>query len=313
MTSVLVIEDEPEIRELLRTNLEVRGFDVREAIDGSEAIDCIFETTPDLVILDLMMPEIDGFEVLEFIRGRRETQYLPVILLTALSEESDRIRGLSLGAQDYVVKPFSINELMLRVKTFIEQRDREAKLIDRSISEPMTDMFNSRYLKIRLPAVMQESHGEMSMTWIALEGAEKAVDGHGFRLVSKIIRSASEVIKDNLDSHDEAFALGGGFFAVISYRTGRDATEWEIQLANALRSELQMAETGVAISPRVTMATPKLDESPEEFLDRLSSGGKQVGRRLASPADGSQFPKKRRSVAEIIAERHRLRKQGLSP
>lgn len=311
MPSILVIEDEPEIRELLRTNLEVRGFGVEEAADGAEAIDKLFDSKPDVVLLDLMMPEIDGFDVLEFIRGRPESQYIPVILLTALSEEADRIRGLSLGAQDYVVKPFSIDELMLRVKTLTENRDRESKLIEKSISDPVTGLFNARYLNIRLPSVVRDSHGEMSVAWITLEGAEKAISEKGYRIVAKLIQTASGVIRGELGPHEEGYALGGGVFAVISYRTGGDAAEWEVSLGEALREHLRPLETGVAVSPKVTVAGPRLNESSDEFLDRVSSGGQQTSGKLSISAETSAYPQKKRSVAEIIAERHRKRRHGL--
>lgn len=311
MPSILVIEDEPEIRELLRTNLEVRGFSVDEAADGAEAIDRLFDSKPDVVLLDLMMPEIDGFDVLEFIRGRPESQYIPVILLTALSEEADRVRGLSLGAQDYVVKPFSIDELMLRVKSLTENRDREAKLIEKSISDPVTGLFNSRYLNIRLPSVVRDSHGEMSIAWITLEGAEKAVSEKGYRIVAKLIQTASGVIRGELGPHDEGYALGGGTFAVISYRTGADAADWEVSLGKALRESLRPLETGVAVNPKVTVAGPRLDESSDELLDRVSSGGQQTSGKLSISAETSAYPQKKRSVAEIIAERHRKRRHGL--
>lgn len=311
MPSILVIEDEPEIRELLRTNLEVRGFDVKEAADGAEAIDSLFDSKPDLVLLDLMMPEIDGFDVLEFIRGRPESQYVPVILLTALSEEADRIRGLSLGAQDYVVKPFSIDELMLRVKALTENREREAKLIEKSISDPVTGLFNSRYFKIRLPAVIRDSHGEMSVAWISLTGVEKAISEKGYRIVAKLIQTASGLIRGELGPHEDGYALGGGLFAIISYRTGNDAVSWKESLEEVLRQNLRPLETGVAVTPRVTVASPRLNESADEFLDRVSSGGQQTSEKRSISAETNALPQKKRSVAEIIAERHRKRKHGL--
>lgn len=312
MPSILVIEDEPEIRELIRTNLEVRGFQVDEAADGAEAIDRLFETTPDVVLLDLMMPEIDGFDVLEFIRGRPESQYIPVILLTALSEEADRVKGLSLGAQDYVVKPFSVDELMLRVKALTENREREAKLIEKSITEPVTGLLNARYLRIRLPSVIRDSHGEMSLAWISLEGTEKAIDEKGYRIVSRLIQMAATALRTSLDPHDEGYALGGGAFAIISYRTGGDATSWEESLKETLRSQLRPLDTGVAVNVRLTVSSPRIDETSDEFIDRVSSGGKQTSGKLSATTGSGGKLQRKKSVAEIIAERHRQRRHGLS-
>ncbi len=114
---VLLVEDEPAQREILRYNLESEGFDVRCAENGEEALLMIAEALPDLVILDWMMPLLSGIEVCRQIRSRDETRHIPVIMLSARSEEVDTVRGLETGADDYVIKPYSVSELMARVRT----------------------------------------------------------------------------------------------------------------------------------------------------------------------------------------------------
>ena len=115
---VLVVDDEPMVREVVVTYLEREGFSVSEAADGRTAVELVLETRPDLVVLDVMLPAIDGFEVLGEIRKRYE---VPVILLTARTEEADRVLGLELGADDYVVKPFSPRELAARVRSVLRR------------------------------------------------------------------------------------------------------------------------------------------------------------------------------------------------
>ena len=118
---VLVVEDETALLTLLRYNLEHEGFEVGEAIDGEEALLMIEERIPDLVLLDWMLPTLSGMEVCRQIRRNTEAGNLPVIMLTARGEESDRVRGLDCGADDYVVKPFSPNELMARIRAVLRR------------------------------------------------------------------------------------------------------------------------------------------------------------------------------------------------
>ena len=116
---VLIVEDEAALVTMLRYNLEREGFEVAEAIDGEEALLRIAERKPDVVLLDWMLPLVSGIEVCRQIRRAPQTRTLPVIMLTARGEESDRVRGLNSGADDYIVKPFSPRELVSRVDAAI--------------------------------------------------------------------------------------------------------------------------------------------------------------------------------------------------
>ena len=118
---ILVVEDEASLVLLLRYNLEKEGYLVRSAERGDEAELLLAEDVPDLVILDWMLPSVSGVELCRRLRAREATRTLPVIMLTARGEESERVRGLSVGADDYVVKPFSVPELMARVKALLRR------------------------------------------------------------------------------------------------------------------------------------------------------------------------------------------------
>jgi len=154
MTNVLVVDDEPMVREVLARYLEAEGFGVVTAGDGVEALDRFGESTPDLVLLDLMLPRIDGFEVFDRMRtlGR-----VPVIMLTARGEETDRVVGLDLGADDYVTKPFSPREVVARVRAVLRRtggdapdtRDEPLAFGDLSI-EPASRVVTLRDQPVRL-------------------------------------------------------------------------------------------------------------------------------------------------------------------
>ena len=118
---ILVMEDEDALATLLQYNLEKEGYDVVVASDGEEGLVQIDERQPDLVLLDWMLPKVSGIEVCRRIRGRPETRNLPVIMLTARGEESDRVRGLDTGADDYLTKPFSMTELIARIRAVLRR------------------------------------------------------------------------------------------------------------------------------------------------------------------------------------------------
>jgi len=126
VTQVLVVDDEPMVREVLARYLEAEGFGVVTAGDGEEALDRFEESRPDLVLLDLMLPRIDGFEVLDRMRTLAQ---VPVIMLTARGEETDRVVGLDLGADDYVTKPFSPREVVARVRAVLRRTGGDAPAV----------------------------------------------------------------------------------------------------------------------------------------------------------------------------------------
>ena len=118
---ILVVDDEQDVVDLIEYNLKSAGISVLKAYDGKEGIKKAKENKPDLIILDIMLPEMDGFEVCKLLRMDRETSSIPIIMLTAKAAEVDRIVGLEIGADDYITKPFSPRELVLRVKALLRR------------------------------------------------------------------------------------------------------------------------------------------------------------------------------------------------
>lgn len=124
--SILVVDDEPEVIDIIEFNLKQAGYDVMQAAHGSEALQKVRERLPNLIILDLMLPEIDGLEICKLLRRNEVTASIPIIMLTARAAEIDRVLGLELGADDYVTKPFSPRELVLRVKNLLQRREGQS-------------------------------------------------------------------------------------------------------------------------------------------------------------------------------------------
>ena len=118
---VLIVEDEAPLQELLAYNLQRSGFDVEQAFDGEQAMNLVAERVPDLILLDWMLPHISGIELCRQFRRKPETTNTPIIMLTARAEEGDRLRGLNTGADDYVTKPFSVEELIARMRAVLRR------------------------------------------------------------------------------------------------------------------------------------------------------------------------------------------------
>jgi len=128
---ILAVDDEPRMTRFIRMNLELEGYRVSEAINGMEALEKVRNELPDLVLLDVQMPDMDGFETLEHIR---EVSTVPVIMVTVKGEEEDKVRGLELGADDYVTKPFSPRELTSRIKALL-RRSEMSPTVEKTVVE----------------------------------------------------------------------------------------------------------------------------------------------------------------------------------
>ena len=207
MPRILVVEDEAVLSLLLTYNLEAEGYFVARAERGDDAEIMLSETRPDLVILDWMLPGVSGFELCRRMRAREATRDLPIIMLTARGEESERVRGLSIGADDYVVKPFSVPELMARVRSLL-RRARPERIAGRlQAGELMLDRTARRVRRgerdihlgpteFRLLEHLMEKPGRVftraqlldSVWGDAAEIDERTVDVHVGRLRKAIVR-----------------------------------------------------------------------------------------------------------------------------
>jgi len=204
---VLVVEDEQALALLLKYNLEAEGYAVDHVERGDDAELRIAEALPDLVILDWMLPGVSGLEICRRLRARDETRELPIIMLTARGEETERVRGLSVGADDYVVKPFSVPELMARVRSLLRRAkperiasrlkagdidlDRETKRVRRSGRDIHLGPTEFRLLEFLLekPGRVFSRAQLLDFVWgTAAEIDERTVDVHVGRLRKALVR-----------------------------------------------------------------------------------------------------------------------------
>ena len=211
MTSILVVEDDPALAELLRYNLKAAGHAVTCIASGEDAETVLLEERFDLAILDWMLPGLSGIELCRRLRAKPETKALPILMLTARGEEADRVRGLSTGADDYVVKPFSVTELMARVKALLRRAAPDLIADKLSFDNIVLDRFAQRVMRggrelhlgpteYRLILFFLENKGRVLTRQQLIDGAwgrnvevdERTVDVHIGRL-RKAINRGNEV------------------------------------------------------------------------------------------------------------------------
>jgi len=187
---ILVVEDEQDIRELIVFNLEREGYATIEAADGKAALEMARRHRPDLILLDIMLPEIDGFTVCKELERNPDTVRIPIIILTARGEDIDRILGLELGADDYMVKPFNVRELLLRIRGLLRRQHAVA-----NSGQPL-----SRHGVYLDPGAHKVSYNEQPIDLTATE----------FRLLEDLLRHAGLVrSREELLSHVWGYEFEG--------------------------------------------------------------------------------------------------------
>lgn len=290
MPKVLVVDDEESLRTLLRTNLESHGYEVDEAANGVEALDRIAQDTPDLVILDTMMPEVDGFDVLDQLRGVSRFRNLPVIMLTAKTAEEDRVRAFTAGAQDFVPKPYYIGELLARVQRAITTAARQRQLVAMSTTDPITGLFNNRYLDSRLRHTFPVT-GDHVVCGLLYEvtGLESVIHKHGFKAANDIMGSAGDIVNAWVTDDEQAFAIGGPQILVLSFADKDDVLARGAELQNEIHQVCNFTPGGQGLTVHLAFVASEDGETVESFFYRLESALRDA-RRASGMAAESEEP-----------------------
>ncbi|HJW83293.1 MAG TPA: response regulator [Anaerolineae bacterium] len=186
--SILVVEDDRDTAEMLTAYFEAQGFEVFWASWGVDALRTAQEHVPDLVVLDIRLPDIDGYEVCRQLRTQRHTEHVPVIFLTERRERIDRLSGLELGAVDYITKPFDIQELRLRVRNALK-RSRFETLVD-----PITGLAGAPLIDEKLTALL--SQRDWAVLCVAVDGLDKFAEAYGFVARDDAMRALGLVLSN---------------------------------------------------------------------------------------------------------------------
>ena len=195
--SILIVEDEPAIHQLLAYNFEAEGFRARVVETGEEVHAAINQEMPDLVVLDWMLPGLSGIEVCRLIRARPETQKLPIIMLTARGEEAERVRGLATGADDYIVKPFSVPEVVARVRSILRRSKPESVAEELVRGEIILDRGKKRVS--RGPREVQLSPTEFRLLEYLMQSPGRVYSRA--QLLDRVWNSDAEVDERTVDVH----------------------------------------------------------------------------------------------------------------
>ncbi len=210
---ILVVDDEEHIRRILKYQLEKNGYRAFCAGDGQKGLTMAREVSPDLIILDLMMPMMDGFEVCTRLKEDFQTSQIPIIMLTARSEMGDKLKGLENGANDYLVKPYSNEELLLRVKNVLDwgQKQKDAN--------PLTGFSGNKAIEKELSLLLKRDQS-FAFLYIDIDNFKAYNDYYGYQKGDQSILFLADIIKETVESmgNKEDFIghIGGDDFVVIT-------------------------------------------------------------------------------------------------
>jgi len=220
--SILVVDDDPDIARFVEVNLRSAGYDVSVAGDGEEALERAADLRPDLVLLDVMMPRLDGFEVAQRLRKNPQTANTSIIMLTAKALSSDKVTGLQSGADDYIIKPFDPIELLARVKGTL----RRAKEM-RNLS-PLTGLPGNIRIQEEIERQVREHH-PFAVLYLDLDNFKTYNDKYGFVRGDRLIQGTARMLQDAVMAYDQDGFVGhvGGddFVAVVLPETAEDVAK----------------------------------------------------------------------------------------
>jgi diguanylate cyclase (GGDEF)-like protein len=226
---VLVVDDSPIAIEKLSAALAQEGYEVVTAQDGREAIRRVRAEPPDLIILDVVMPDMDGIEVLRVLKARAAEEFIPVMLLSVKSDLESRVSGLRIGADDYLPKPFADEELLaraaalLRIKSLQDTLTKAKRDLERlSVTDGLTGLYNHRFLQERLREEFRRAQrysDPLSLVMLDLDHFKRVNDLHGHPYGDRVLKQAADKIRKSVREPDICARYGGEEFAVILPKT----------------------------------------------------------------------------------------------
>jgi diguanylate cyclase (GGDEF)-like protein len=211
--SILVVDDDPDVARFIEVNLRSAGYDVNVASDGEQALAVAVDLRPDLILLDVMMPKLDGFEVAQRLRRDPRTSSCSIIMLTAKALSADKVLGLSSGADDYIIKPFDPVELLARVKGTL-RRAREMRALS-----PLTGLPGNIRIQEEIRRLVAEEPQSFGLLYLDLDHFKAYNDHYGFvrgdRAIQAMARLTTEVVQEMGEPGDFVGHVGGDDFVVI--------------------------------------------------------------------------------------------------
>ncbi|CAN5743622.1 diguanylate cyclase [soil metagenome] len=226
---ILVVDDNQDNIEIIATRLRFRGYEILEASDGEQALALVEERAPDLILLDVMLPDIDGYEISRRIKGSQTLPFIPIILVTARDSTQDKVAGLDAGADDYLTKPINFPELearvrsMLRIKRLqdeLEEKNRELERL--SISDGLTGLYNHRHIHGLLADEferVERTKDCMSVAMFDLDRFKNVNDTYGHPAGDRVLVEMADILRETAREVDRLARYGGEEFMVLMPET----------------------------------------------------------------------------------------------
>jgi len=293
---VLVIDDSPESLKIAQVRLAKEGLEVVCSETAGEGLDLAHREQPDLILLDIQMPEMSGFDVCRQLKADPQTCMIPVIFLASSENTADKVRGLDLGAVDYVTKPFDGFELRARVRAALRTKHLQDLLIQYAQIDPLTELWNRRALTERLGqewARIQRSGGSLAFIMADLDRFKQINDKHGHHVGDQVLREVARLVADGCRQSDLPARYGGEEFAVLLPDQDADAAAC---LAERCRCRIEQSFTDRdGPTPNVTASFGVSDSTEADSPDALlrcadvalyeaKSAGRNCVRRTPHPA-----------------------------
>ncbi|MBD3386238.1 diguanylate cyclase [candidate division KSB1 bacterium] len=300
---ILVVDDIPVNVQLLETHLISAGYNTMVANNGEEALEKVKQDEPDLILLDVMMPKMDGFETCKKLKNSQKTRHIPVIMVTALNEIADKIKGIESGADEFITKPFNKMELLARVKSLLrikflydELQDKvkqleqaKERLRELAVTDGLTQLHNYRYFKEYITRELrraQRHKNDVSLIMLDIDFFKHYNDTHGHLAGDQVLRTIASLMKKNIRDIDFAARYGGEEFTIVLSQTDKPGAgivaEKIRKLVEEHPFEFQEKQPngnltismGVATFPRDGKTTDELIHSADRRLYQAKAQGR---------------------------------------
>ncbi len=291
---ILVVDDSETNLLLLSSILQLDGYDIETVQSGPEALQEAWLRIPDLVLLDIMMPEMSGLEVCQLLKADERTSDVPVIFLTALGDVPDRVAGLEVGGDDYIAKPFHPDELRARIRAALRtkqardqlRRERES-LASQAVTDPLTGVYNRRMLETRLAEEVTRSRRyghSLTCLMLDLDHFKRINDEHGHPTGDTMLRQFADLTQSCLRGSDVLARYGGEEFVILVTETGLEgATTTAEKVRRAIEEHRFRGANGqgLRLTTSIGIAELQPEESAPEVLARADKAlyeAKRTGR-----------------------------------
>lgn len=289
MAKILAVDDQPDNLELLCQILEDGGHTIILAHNGNEALVVARDELPDVILLDIQMPQMDGFQVCRALKEDETTKEIPIIFLTAQTGEQNIVKGLDLGAYDYITKPFNERELISRVSVMLRIRTAEKKMEKMALTDALTGLYNRRFLYQRFEEEIsraKRNQHALSCLMLDIDYFKAVNDRHGHVFGDYVLKEVARILKENLRGYDALVRFGGEEFVVLL--PGAELSNAEI-VAQKIREKIEAHDfQDGEISEKITISVGVFGCAPTAISDKAEKYIKHADEALYAAKEGGR-------------------------